>query len=324
MSERGATRKIKTDREIRLERAMVIRYYIMLWDLERCVGCQIGPLVCPKDAITHVSGEIVNGKLSRRPSVDIDPAKCVLCGMCEIVCPKRAITMTINSKRENPVLRYEAFPLPIHSTTFHKERFDWSRKQFVMDNCPTKTISHDEAEDTLTVDDAHCIRCRQCEIASNGAFEVQQPWQGKVELRRELCREGCFACADICPTRALSVNEQGELVLADYYCIKCGACMQVCPVKPEYEEYDFTFESQGVTATEKRRRITNPHALPIRVEHWRMRHAPVRSAAWVTALGKMAEEKAGLMEMDMKNALKRKDLLVVLKGHEAAIRPQKG
>jgi len=75
-----------------------------------------------------------------------------------------------------------------------------------MENCPTRAITHDEAGDTRAVDDAHCIRCRQCEIASNGAFELQQPWQGKVE-------------------------------------------------------------------------------------RWRMRHAPVRSAAWMTALGKMAEEK---------------------------------
>jgi len=55
-----------------------------------------------------------------------------------------------------------------------------------------------------------------------------------------------------------------------------------------------------------------------------MRHAPVRSAAWVTALGTMAEERAGLMEMDMKNALKRRDLLVVLRGYEATIGPRKG
>jgi len=30
-------------------------------------------------------------------------------------------------------------------------------------------------------------------------------------------------------------------------------------------------------------------------------------------------EKAGLMEMDMKNVLKRKGLLLVLKGHEAGV-----
>jgi len=308
------TQKRADEREIVLERAMVTRHYVMTWDLERCVGCQIGPLVCPKDAVIHVEGEIVDGRLAKRPSVDIDPEKCVLCGICEVMCPKNAITMTINGERENPVLVYGAFPDLIQSTIFDKEQFDWSRKDFVIENCPTNVISYDEEQDTLVVDDEHCIRCRQCEIASNGAFQVVQPWQGKVELRREKCVEGCLACADICPTRALHIDDEGELVLADYYCIKCGACMQVCPVKPEIEEYEFTFESQGVTKTILRTRITNADELPIWVERWRIRHTPVQSAAWIEALSKVADDRAGAMEIDSKRALKRRDLLKALVG----------
>ena len=314
MSGRGTTRKTANEREIRLERWMVTRHYIMTWDLDRCVGCQIGPLVCPKEAVIHVDGEIVDGRLAEKPSVDIDPDKCVLCGICEIVCPKNAITLTINDKRENPVLMYDAFPALIQSNVFDRDKFDWKKKDFVIDNCPTDVISYDEEQDTLVVDDEHCIRCRQCEIASGGAFQVVQPWQGKVELRREKCVEGCLACADICPTRALHMDDDGELILADYYCIKCGACMQVCPVRPEIEEYEVTFESQGVTKTVSHTRITNAEELPIWVERWRVRHEPVRSAAWIEALGKMASEKAGEAEIDSKRALKRRDLLKALKG----------
>jgi ferredoxin len=227
--------------------------------------------------------------------------------------------MTINGERENPVLVYEAFPDLIQSTTFDKDQFDWSKKNFVIDNCPTDVISHDEEQDTLVVDDAHCIRCRQCEIASDGAFQVVQPWQGKVELRREQCVEGCLACADICPTRALYINDEKELTLADYYCIKCGACMQVCPVKPEYEEYEVTVESQGVTKTVTRQRVTNAEELPVWVERWRIRHTPIQSAAWIEALGKMADDKAGTVEIDRKRALKRRDLLTALVGGRALV-----
>ncbi len=319
MSGRGTTQKIVTEHEITLERAMVTRHYIMTWDLNRCVGCQIGPLVCPKDAVIHVEGEIADGRLAQKSSVDIDADKCVLCGICEVMCPKNAITLTINGERENPVLTYEAFPDLIQSTTFDKKKFDWGRKEFVIDNCPTDVISHDEEQDTLVVDDEHCIRCRQCEIASDGAFHVVQPWQGKVELRREKCVEGCLACADICPTRALHIDDEGELVLADYYCIKCGACMQVCPVKPEYEEYEFTFESQGVSKTVTHTRITNAGELPVWVERWRIRHTPVQSAAWIEALNKMADDKAGAVEIDSKRALKRRDLLKALAGGKALV-----
>ena len=317
MGQRGTTRKTANEQEIKLERWMVTRHYIMVWDLDRCVGCQIGPLVCPKDAVIHVDGEIVDGRLTKKPSVDIDPEKCVLCGMCEIVCPKNAITLTINDKRENPVLMYDAFPALIQSNVFDGDKFDWKKKDFVIDNCPTDVISYDEEQDTLLVDDEHCIRCRQCEIASGGAFRVVQPWQGSVELRREKCVEGCFACADICPTRALRINNEGKLVLADYFCIKCGACMQVCPIKPEVEEYEVTFESLGVTKTVTHTRVTNVEELPIWVERWRVRHEPVQSAAWIEALGKMASDKAGAVEIDSKRALKRRDLLKALKGAKA-------
>ena len=314
MSGRGMTQKRTDEHALVLERAMVTRHYIMTWDLDRCVGCQIGPLVCPKDAVIHVESAIVDGRLAKKPSVDIDPDKCVLCGMCEVMCPKNAITLTINDKRENPVLMYDAFPSLIQSNVFDRDKFDWKKKDFVINNCPTDVISYDEEQDTLLVDDEHCIRCRQCEIASSGAFRVVQPWQGNVELRREKCVEGCFACADICPTRALRINNEGNLVLADYFCIKCGACMQVCPIKPDVEEYEVTFESLGVTKTVTHTRVTNVEELPIWVERWRVRHEPVQSAAWIEALGKMASDKAGAVEINSKRALKRRDLLKALKG----------
>lgn len=315
MARRGMTRKQTSERAITLKRAMVTRHYVMEWDLERCVGCELGPLVCPKDAVEHVPGEIENGRLAEKPAVDIDEGACVFCGMCEVICPKNAITLTINGERENPVLVHEAFPELIQSTTFRADRFDWSRKDFVIDNCPTDVISYDEAEETLVVDDEHCIRCRQCEVASDGAFKVTQPWQGQIELHRERCVEGCLACADICPTRALSIDEDsGELVLADYYCIKCGACVQVCPIKPAYDEYEITVESQGVSKTVTHRKVTNRDELPIWVERWRVRHGLVQSATWIEALTKLADERAGMAEIDSKRALKRRDLLKVLAG----------
>jgi ferredoxin len=314
MSKRGMTQKTQTEDAVTLERAMVTRHYVMTWDLDRCVGCQIGPLVCPKEAVIHVEGEVADGRLAKKPSVDIDAEKCVLCGMCEVMCPKNAVTLIINDRRENPVQAYEAFPHLIESTEFDKSKFNMRRKQFVIDNCPTDVISYDEKEKTLVIDQEHCIRCRQCEVASDGAFQVVQPWEGRVDLRREKCVEGCLACADICPTRALHITEEGELALADYYCIKCGACMQVCPIKAEYEDYEATFESQGVTKTVVHQQLTNADDLPILVERWRVKHTPVQSAAWLEAVGKMADEKAGQRELDRKRVLKRRDLLVALVG----------
>jgi len=314
MHGRGTTQATKTEKEIILESAMVTRHYMMRWDLEYCVGCQLGPSICPFDAITHVDAVLENGRMVQKQAVDIDPEKCVFCGECMEMCPVSVISMTVNGEPENPVIKYEAFPELVQSTVFDKAKFDMKRKDFVIDNCPAKVISYDKKEDTLVVDDPHCIRCRQCEVASDGAFKVEQPWQGKVELRRELCVEGCLACADICPTRALHIDEDGELVLADYYCIKCGACMQICPVKPEVEEYETQVEAYGVTKTVEHTRITNADKLPVYVERWRVNHTPVVSGAWTQALLKLADDKAGMVEIDRKRALKRRDLITALKG----------
>jgi len=314
MSTRGLTQKTRTNKEIVLERAMVTRHYLMQWDLDRCVGCQMGALVCPQEALTHIDAVLENGRMVEKQSIDVDPQKCIFCGECVEVCPMNAIQLTINGQPENPVIKYEAFPIFEQSTTFDPQLFDWSQKDFVIQNCPTNVITEAQNGKMLEVDDVHCIRCRQCEIASGGAFQVMQPWQGSVTLKKELCVEGCLACADICPTRALHINEAGELVLADYYCIKCAACVQICPVEAKYEEYEVEVESQGVRKVVKHRRVTNTKDLPIWVERWRVRHQPVKSGAWVQALLKLADEKEEMVEIDRKRALKRRDLILALKG----------
>lgn len=315
MSQRGSTFKNRNEHKMTLERPMVTRHYVMTWDLDRCVGCQMGPTVCPKDALTHIDGEIMDGRMAKKPSADVDPDKCIFCGICVETCPVHAIEMKVNGKDEIPVIEYDAFPEIRGNLTFDKEEFDFSLIDLVIDNCPTNIISYDEEKDTMAIQDEDCIRCRQCEVASNGAFKVKQRWEGSVELHRERCVEGCFACADVCPTRALHINDKGELVLADYYCIKCGACMHACPIKPEFEEEEFTFESQGLKLTRTKQKLVNEDELAIKVERWRANHTPVQSAAWIEALRKLADDKASAVEIDRKRALKRKDLILALRGH---------
>lgn len=315
MSKRGIAKKTRDEHSITLERAMVTRHYIMQWNLDKCVGCQMGPTVCPKEALTHIDGELKDGRLVSRPSVDVDPEKCVNCGMCVVVCPTHAITMTINNVEEIPVQKYEAFPELLTKTTFHKEQFDFSLKDYVIENCSADVIWYDDKRETMRVDFKNCIHCRQCEVASDGAFTVQQAWQGSVTLKRDMCVPGCLACADICPTRALHVNDEGELVLADYYCIKCGSCMHVCPIKPEFETIEYSFESQGLTLNRSYEKLINETELPIKVERWRVNHTTVTSAAWVEALRKLSDDKAKMVEIDRKRALKRADLIRALRGH---------
>ena len=106
MSDRAKTLKNRSETQMTSERPMVTRHYLMTWDLERCVGCQMGPTACPKEALTHIDGEIVDGRMVTPPSVDVDPEACVMCGICAEICPVHAIDMQINGNRENPVIVY--------------------------------------------------------------------------------------------------------------------------------------------------------------------------------------------------------------------------
>ncbi len=135
---RGTTLKRRTEQTLTLERKMVTHHDVLQWDLDRCVGCQLGPKVCPKDALSHVGGAVVEGRLATKLLVDVDTEKCVFCGMCVAMCPVNAISMTLDGESHVPVQAYEAFPLLIESQTFDPDAFDWSLKDFVIDNCPTK------------------------------------------------------------------------------------------------------------------------------------------------------------------------------------------
>lgn len=328
MSQRGIAQKTKNDKEMTIHRGMVTRNYWMKWDFDKCVGCQICPTACPKGALTHVPAVLENGRMVSKAAVDVDEKKCVNCGICVVTCPTHAISITINGKIEIPVIEYAAYPELISKTMFKKEDFDFSLKDFVIDNCSANVISYDEKRDTMRVDFDNCIHCRQCEIASKGAFTVEQAWAGSVELHRERCVEGCLACADICPSRALHINEQGELVLADYYCIKCGACMQICPIKPEYKTETFEFLANSVNVTREREVLVNEDELAIKVERWRVNHTPVSSASWVEALRKLSDDKAKMVEIDRKRALHREDLILALRrgdlSPDGAPNPNKG
>ena len=310
---RGSTIKHSSPQEIVIERKMITYHDVLTWNLDYCVGCQICTLTCPKDALSHVPAKVENGRMIQIGHVDVDPEKCIFCGMCVPTCPKHAIRLTVNGEEKIPVQDYDTYPEIIATIAFSPENFNWERKDFVIENCPTHAISYDDIDETLVVNESSCIHCRQCEVASEGAFAVTQAWEGKVDLKNHLCVDDCLACADVCPTRALHITESGDLALADYYCIKCGACMNICPVEPVYETCEISFESQGTMFKREREELQNASELPILVERWRIKHEPVESAAWLQALMRLADDKAGMVEIDRKRALKRKDLLSALK-----------
>jgi len=290
---RGTTIKRSDDESVVLERKMITRAHLLTLDREKCVGCELCVAVCPKEAIEYVPGEIEEGKLVRRPTVDIDPEKCNFCGECVVVCPVNALSLLVDGEPRLPILELEAFPALTKEITVDASKVRPKMVESCEASCPTEVITVEVKRGKtgritkvldVRVDESDCIYCKQCEVACPGAFKVTHPFEGIIRLQSSLCPEGCQACADVCPTDALVMSE-GRLKLDERFCLYCGACTQVCPV---------------------------PEALVVR--RHRVRHAPIKSGAWIEALKKLISTEMAGEELAIKAQVRRRSVLSYLPG----------
>lgn len=286
---RGMTVKREIDEKLILERKMIVRPYHLELDRERCIGCPIGMLVCPQEAIGLSPALLKDGRLAEKPLADIDPAKCNFCGECVVLCPVNALSLTVNDEPEIPVVKWEAFPTLIKEITVEVAKCKPDCGLACQESCPVECIEvvveRDERGEIVRIldvkiDRERCIYCVQCQVACpEGAIAVTKPWEGRFTLDVTRCPEGCRACVDICPTDALLMKE-GQPVFDERFCLYCGACQEVCP-------------EEGA----------------IVVERHRILHTEVKSAAWTAALEKLISLEAAALELEAKSQAKRRQVL---------------
>ncbi|MHB0856714.1 MAG: 4Fe-4S binding protein [Anaerolineae bacterium] len=287
---RGTTLKTDTPEILTLLRPMVTRRYELVADHAKCCGCGTCATVCPKEAITLSQPVLHEGRLEEQPRVDIDPKLCSFCGECVALCPTHALTMTVNGQSEVPVIKGEAFPMLIRVNKVNLEALQATTDTSYVEACPVGAITAvcvcDEAGtvtavEQVSVDKATCINCTRCmEEGPIGGFTVTKPYNGRAVLNTSLCPAGCQACADVCPTNAITYD--GEKVAIDRrFCLFCGACEKVCPA-----------------------------AGAVRIVRTGFVHTPIESGAWVDALRKLVSFEAVVRELDAKGQGKRRKLLL--------------
>jgi len=268
--------KTENENELIVERIMHARRYSLLLNKNRCVGCEICQIVCPREAIEIRKPIKVEGEKLKRPTINIDENKCQFCGICNAICPFGALTLKINDKTTVPVLRTESFPQIIHEIEVDATKCPTDCNE-CEESCPFDlikvTVNKDRNQVKVEIDEEHCPCCRLCEVkCPYDAIHTRKIILGSIRINNEKCPEGCHDCVDVCPIPGvLYLSDDGKVHVNDFSCIYCGVCRIVCPVEEALE-----------------------------IKRTSVHHTPVHSGAWNKALEKLTSTKDMAKELRSK------------------------
>lgn len=235
---RNIVRKRLRGEELKIERRSLKKDEALILDRSLCIGCGLCVDVCPKEAVTFSSASVSGGRLTKKGIVDIDEKACVFCGVCVLLCPIKALKLTVEGRESTPLLEEGLFPVPEREIDVEKDRCEIGCGLRCQEVCPVDAIKvttesmSDGGERIIdvSVDEALCLYCKWCEAACPlNLIRVRKPFSGTVKIRRDLCPEGCRVCVDICPSRAIELDDEGRPSASPEFCIFCTACERVCP-----------------------------------------------------------------------------------------------
>lgn len=214
-------------------------------DASRCVVCLECVAACPGNGIAYAGGGAQAG--SRRSFMQ-SAATVALGGFF--------ISAREAGRRLGAVLEENGADVPdivpAGSESHIRHRQACVSCQACVPACPVGIIRPNSRQlrPVLDYDKGYCqYNCVECSLACpSGAIrpiavsEKQETRIADTELLIERCivvtrGEACGACAEVCPTHAVRMEERAEDLpsLPDFdhaHCIGCGACYHVCPAEP--------------------------------------------------------------------------------------------
>ncbi|MCW4018672.1 MAG: 4Fe-4S dicluster domain-containing protein [Candidatus Bathyarchaeota archaeon] len=294
--------KLETADTLTLEWILQVKNYKLTLDKNRCVGCQICSLACPKEAITVTKQPKVAGEAAKKAKIDIDPAKCIFCGICDITCPYGAVKVTLNEEHVLNVVDKDSFPELIRDIKIDTRNCPTDCNVCV-EACPLnqleitrvtndgepvenlEALSPSQKECVKVKVDIHkdkCPTCRACEYkCPEGAIKIRKVFEGKIAIDTDKCPEDCKDCVDVCPIKGtLTVSDDGKVQVNELTCTYCGACKVICPVDE--------------ALTLKRTKVL---------------HTPIHSGTWNKCLERIASPVDAVKELKAKGGMNAKKMI---------------
>jgi 4Fe-4S ferredoxin len=295
---------VKTDAAdaLTLEWVLQVKNYKLTLDKNRCVGCQVCSLACPKEAIKTQKQPKIQGEKAKKAEVDVDLAKCNFCGICDVTCPYGAIKVELNGKHDLSILEKESYPqlvrgisvdtrkcekecvecekaCPLSLIKISKVGFDGKP---ITDMAALSSNEKKRVQVNLNIQKDYCPTCKLCEVKCNqGALKVSKAFEGKISVNKEKCPEGCKDCLDVCPIPgALLLGEDKKVHVNELLCTYCGACKNVCPVNDA-----------------------------LSVKRTKVNHTPIHSGTWNKALERITSPEDAIKEFKSEAAESRRKVI---------------
>jgi 4Fe-4S ferredoxin len=296
------TVKIDAADSLTLEWVLQVKNYKLTLDKNRCVGCQVCSLACPKEAIKTQKQPKVQSEKAKKAKVDIDLAKCTFCGICDVTCPYGAIKVELNGEHDLSILAKDSFPQLVRGISVDTRKCE--KECVECENaCPLSLIKISKVgfdgkpipdmaalslnekkrvQVNLDIKKDCCPTCKLCEFKCNqGALKVNRIFEGKISINLAKCPEGCKDCLDVCPIPgALLLGEDKKVHVNELFCTYCGACKNVCPVDDA-----------------------------LSVKRTKVNHTPIHSGTWNKALERITSPEDAFKELKSQAAQSRRKIV---------------